>query len=84
MQITCNNPIEKGITSDKIKETIELRWKTEYYCFCYETGEQGTYHVHIYIKFKINFGKHYLQEEKHGRLYHGTGCGDYQQPLYPV
>ena len=52
MQITCNNPIEKGITSDKIKETIELRWKTEYYCFCYETGEQGTYHVHIYIKFK--------------------------------
>ena len=52
MQITCNNPIEKGITPDKIKETIELRWKTEYYCFCYETGEQGTYHVHIYIKFK--------------------------------
>ena len=36
------------------------------------------------IKFKTNFGKHYLQEEKHGRLYHGTGCGDYQQPLYPV
>ena len=52
MQITCNNPIEKGVTSDKMKETIELRWKTEYYCFCYETGEQGTYHVHIYIKFK--------------------------------
>ena len=50
MQITCNNPLEKNITSDQIKETM-LRWKTEYYCFCYETGEQGTHHVHIYVKY---------------------------------
>ena len=50
MQITCNNPLEKNVTSDQIKETM-LRWKTEYYCFCYETGEQGTYHVHIYVKY---------------------------------
>lgn len=51
MQITCNNPLEKGFTPEKIKETME-RWKTEYYCFCYETGEQGTHHFHLYIKFK--------------------------------
>lgn len=50
MQITCNNPDQKGFTSDKIKEVLS-RWKTEYYCFCFETGDQGTYHVHIYIKF---------------------------------
>lgn len=50
MQVTCNNPLEKGITADAIKE-IMLRWKTDYYCFCYETGEQGTYHVHIYVKY---------------------------------
>lgn len=50
MQITCNNPIEKGIDSDVIKNTM-LRWKTEYYCFCFETGENGTYHFHLYCKF---------------------------------
>lgn len=51
MQVTCNNPLEKGFTADKIKEAMQ-RWKTEYYCFCFETGEQGTYHFHLYIKFK--------------------------------
>ena len=51
MQITCNNPDKKGLSSDKIKEIMQ-RWKTEYYCFCFETGEQGTYHFHLYIKFR--------------------------------
>lgn len=51
MQVTCNNPIEKGFTSEKIKETMN-RWKTEYYCFCFETGEEGTYHFHLYCYFK--------------------------------
>ncbi len=50
MQITCNNPLEKGVTADQIKITLS-RWKTKYYCFCYETGETGTYHVHIYVSF---------------------------------
>lgn len=50
MQITCNNPEEKGLSSDRIKEIMQ-RWKTEYYCFCFETGEQGTDHFHLYIKF---------------------------------
>ncbi len=51
MQITCNNPLEKNFTPEKIKEAIG-RWKTEYYCFCYETGESGTHHFHLYVKFK--------------------------------
>lgn len=51
MQVTCNNPTEKGFTSEKIKETMN-RWKTEYYCFCFETGEEGTYHFHLYCYFK--------------------------------
>ena len=38
MQVTCNNPQEKGLTPDAIKEIMQ-RWKTEYFCFCYETGE---------------------------------------------
>lgn len=50
MQITCNNPLDKGFTSEKIKEIMQ-RWKTEYYCFCYETGESGTHHFHLYTKF---------------------------------
>ena len=50
MQITCNNPEEKGLSSDRIKEIMQ-RWKTEYYCFCFETGEQGTDHFHLYVKF---------------------------------
>ena len=50
IQITCNNWREKGFTADKIKEVMQ-RWKTEYYCFCYETGEQGTEHFHLYAKF---------------------------------
>lgn len=51
MQITCNHPLEKGFTADRIKEIL-LVYRTEYYCFCYETGEQGTEHFHLYIKFK--------------------------------
>lgn len=51
MQITCNNPLDKGFTSTKINETLQ-RWITEYYCFAYETGEQGTEHFHLYVKFK--------------------------------
>ena len=47
-QITINNPISKGFDSDKIKEILET-YTTKYYCFCYETGEQGTDHVHIYV-----------------------------------
>lgn len=51
MQITCNHPLEKGFTADRIKEIL-LVYRTEYYCFCYETGEQGTEHFHLYIKFR--------------------------------
>lgn len=50
MQVTCNNYTEKGLSSDRIKEIMQ-RWKTEYFCFCFETGEQGTDHFHLYIKF---------------------------------
>ena len=64
-----------------VGDTVEL--KKQHACGCkeFQIIRVG---MDIKIKFKTNFGKHYLQEEKHGRLYHGTGCGDYQQPLYPV
>lgn len=51
MQVTCNNPLEKGFTADRIREILQS-YQTEYYCFCYETGEQGTEHFHLYVKFR--------------------------------
>ncbi|MEG0216138.1 MAG: hypothetical protein RR685_08410, partial [Hungatella sp.] len=51
MQVTCNNPLDKGLNAETIKQLM-TRWKTEYYCFCYETGEQGTEHFHLYVKFQ--------------------------------
>lgn len=62
-QVTVNNPIEKGITADKIKEILK-QWKHMlYYCFCYETGEQGTYHVHIYFKVANPLSMHSVSKE---------------------
>lgn len=51
MLVTCNLPSPKGYSAEKIHEILRM-YRTEYYCFCYETGEQGTEHFHLYIKFQ--------------------------------
>jgi len=50
-QITINNPIEKGYTVEKIKDINSNFKSLVYYCLSDETGEQGTFHTHIYIVF---------------------------------
>ena len=50
-QLTINNPIEKGWTHEKIRNTLD-GGKPKYYCLCDETGENGTPHTHIYVYYE--------------------------------
>ncbi len=51
-QITINNPFEKGLSHDKIKESLLGLKSTKYYCMSDEVGiEEKTPHTHIYIVF---------------------------------
>lgn len=48
--LTINNPIEKGYTHDNIKYLLESSIdSTVYWCMSDETGENGTFHTHLYI-----------------------------------
>lgn len=48
-QVTINNPAEKGITHDTIKEAL-AKLKPDYWCMCDEIGGKSKlYHIHIYI-----------------------------------
>ena len=48
-QVTINNPAEKDITHDTIKERLSQIENLEYWCMCDEIGEKGTYHIHTYL-----------------------------------
>lgn len=53
IQITINNPQEKGFDHDAIKECFAEIKPTLYYCMADEIGgEKQTYHTHIYALFK--------------------------------
>lgn len=47
-QLTINNPVEKGYSHEKICSILD-KSNPIYYCLCDETGENGTYHTHIYV-----------------------------------
>ena len=49
--LTINNPLDHGITDDKIKQEL-ITDKTKYMCYCHEIGEKGTPHVHVYVVFE--------------------------------
>lgn len=51
-QLTINNPIDLGFTHDYIKEQVHKFKSIEYWCMSDETGEEGTFHTHVYLKFK--------------------------------
>lgn len=51
-QITINNPMEKGLTHDNLKERINEIPNCEYWCMSDEIGQEGTYHTHLFMKFK--------------------------------
>lgn len=46
--LTINNPIDKGYTHERIKDILE-DMKLVYWCMSDETGEEGTYHTHIFL-----------------------------------
>lgn len=49
-QLTINNPEEKDLTHDKIKDKLSTLKSLSYYCMCDETGlECETYHTHIFL-----------------------------------
>ena len=53
-QITINNPTDKGITHDSIKETLSTMKSVVYYCMADEVGlETQTPHTHVYIVGKV-------------------------------
>lgn len=47
-QLTINNPAEKGYSHEKIRSILDGN-NPVYYCLCDETGENGTFHTHIYV-----------------------------------
>ena len=49
-QLTINNPLDHGFDHESIKEQL-LKFKNLiYYCMCDETGEEGTFHTHVYFQ----------------------------------
>ena len=48
-QLTINNPSEKGITHDVLRESLAKFTGMLYWCMCDETGGGGTYHTHVYF-----------------------------------
>lgn len=48
-QLTINNPAEKGITHDVLRESLAKFSGMIYWCMCDETGSEGTYHTHVYF-----------------------------------
>lgn len=48
-QLTINNPSEKGITHDVLRESLAKFTGMLYWCMCDEPGGGGTYHTHVYF-----------------------------------
>lgn len=49
-QITINNPVEKNMEHEKIKEILTSVPSMVYWCLCDEIGAEGTPHTHIFFK----------------------------------
>ena len=56
-QVTINNPLDKGYTHERLKEILSGMKSVIYWCMADETGENGTYHTHLYLQGRggINF-----------------------------
>lgn len=65
-QLTINNPIEKGLTQDVIKTTLDSFSNCDYWCMCDEIGEQNTLHTHVYIAFRNAVEFHMIQQRFYG------------------
>lgn len=47
--LTINNPKEKEIDHDVIKNLIASLKNIDYWCLCDEIGKNGTYHIHLFL-----------------------------------
>ncbi len=56
-QITINNPSEKGLTHERLREILGGMKSVIFWCMADEIGENGTYHTHLYLQGRggINF-----------------------------
>ena len=52
VQLVINNPKEKGLSQENIRQLLNNWVAVSYYCMCDEIGHEGTYHTHIFIAFK--------------------------------
>ena len=50
--LTINNPQTHGFDHARIRSILSDFPGVEYWCMCDETGEQGTYHTHLYMAFR--------------------------------
>ena len=50
--LTINNPKDHGFDHTRIRSILSDFPGLEYWCMCDETGEQGTYHTHLYMAFR--------------------------------
>uniref|UniRef100_UPI0040567040 replication protein n=1 Tax=Acetatifactor sp. TaxID=1872090 RepID=UPI0040567040 len=50
--MTINNPAEKDLTHDKLKEKIQELPSVIYWCMGDEVGSEGTFHTHVYVVLK--------------------------------
>ena len=48
-QLTINNPVEKGFTHEKLNSILASMSSVIYYCMADETGENQTYHTHVFL-----------------------------------
>lgn len=49
--LTINNPLEHKETHDSIVSKLK-KYRYQYIAMCDETGHQGTYHTHVYVKYE--------------------------------
>lgn len=47
--MTINNPTEKDLTHEKLKEKIQELSSVIYWCMGDEVGSEGTFHTHVYV-----------------------------------
>lgn len=48
--LTINNPAEHEESHSNIKKKL-CKYQVDYIAMCDETGSQGTYHTHVYVKY---------------------------------
>lgn len=50
-QLTINNPAQYGMMHERITDILSGYKSLVYWCMCDETGENGTYHTHVFLCF---------------------------------